>query len=163
MENARVITSEIRDRVNTKSSSRKDEVTVMRAMLNDPSYQVGVYGKEGKIGDYSPYADARKMFANIISETTKIPQAEAQELSNGYELTKSDATTMVNLSKEFVNTYLYTGRKLPLGGRKNMDASLILKKVKSRDKKVPKSDAVTQIPEHDAIRAMCPYPSWLKD
>lgn len=162
MENARVIIGEIKDRVQQKSSSRKDEITVMRAMLNDPTYQVGIYSKEGKIADYSPYADSRKMFANIIAETTKIASQEAQELSNAYEVTRSDASAMVNISKEFVNTYLTTGRKLPLGGRKMMDASLILKSVKERDKITPNSDKVTRIPAHEAVKAMCPYPTWLK-
>lgn len=162
MENARATISEIKDKVNQKSSSRKDEITVMRAMLNDPTYQVGIYSKEGKVGDYSPYADSRKMFANIIAETTKIATSEAQDLSNAYEVSRADASTMVNISKEFVNSYLGTGRKLPLGGRKMMDANLILKAVKERDKIVPNSDKVTRVPAHDAIKSMCPCPTWLK-
>ena len=29
------------------SSSRKDEIRVMQAMLSDPSYEVSIYGKDG--------------------------------------------------------------------------------------------------------------------
>ena len=33
----------------------------MKAMLNDPSYEVGIYTKDGQVGTYSPYEDSRKM------------------------------------------------------------------------------------------------------
>lgn len=166
-ENLRTITSEIKDNLQQRSASRKDETSIMKAMLNDSSYQVGIYDKSGHIADYCPYADSRKMFANIISSTTQIPGSEAQELSNAYEVTKSDATTMVNISKEFVNSYLQTGRKLPLGGRKTMNVSLMMKHVEEKEKVVPTQNEgderkTTQVPAHDAIRAICPCPNWLK-
>jgi len=167
MMNVRSITSEIKDNLKQKTGSRKDEVTVMQAMLNDPSYTVGIYTKEGKTGDYCPSADARNMVANIVATTTKISSHEAKELASGYEFTKSDAQAMVNVSKEFVNTYLETGRKLPLGGRKSMSANLILKHVPEREKNCSFSDTdgvkkTTHIPAHDAIKVICPCPSWLK-
>ena len=167
MENVIAITSEIKDNLVQKAASRKDEVTIMKAMLNDPTFQVGIYSKEGKTGEYSPFEDSRKMLGNVISATTKISTAEAQELSNAYEITRNDATAFVNISKEFVNTYLQTGRKLPLGGRKSMNANLSLKHVEEKDKVVPATQAsgeriTTRIPAHDAIRATCPCPAWLK-
>ena len=166
MENVRSITSEIKDTLVQKSSSRKDEISVMKAMLNDPSYQVGIYTKDGKVGDYCPYADSRKMLSNVITSTTKISSQESQELANAYEITRQDATSFVNISKEFVNTYLQTGRKLPLGGRMTMNASLIMKHVKEKDKVVPSQNnderKTTRVPAHDAIKAYCPCPEWLK-
>lgn len=167
MENVRAVSSEIKDNLQQRSSSRKDETTIMKAMLNDPTYQVGIYDKTGHIGDYCPYADSRKMFANVIATTTKISAQEAQELSNNYEVTKSDANTMVNISKEFIGTYLQTGRKMQLGGRKTSNVSLMLKHVDEKEKVVPKKNQddeqmTTHVPAHDAIRAMCPCPSWLK-
>ena len=41
------------------SSSQKDEVRIMQAMMNDTSYEVGVYNKSGKIADYNPSKDFR--------------------------------------------------------------------------------------------------------
>lgn len=167
MENVRSTISEIKDNLNQRSASRKDEIAVMKAMLNDPTYQVGIYDKTGKIGDYSPYADSRKMLASVISSTTKISQQEAQELANAHELSKNEAASFVNISKEFANTYIQTGRKLPLGGRKTMSVFLELKHVEEREKVVPsaqkdKEKKTTIVPAHDAIKAKCPCPEWIK-
>lgn len=170
MENVMPLISEIKDNLNQRSASRKDEVSVMKAMLNDPTYQVGIYDKTGKTGDYSPYADSRKMLASVISATTKISAQEAQELANTHELTKNDATTFVNVSKEFINTYAQTGRKLPLGGRKTMSVFLELKHVEEREKVVPSAlkggasaeKKMTTVPAHDALKAKCPCPEWIK-
>lgn len=167
MENVRALVGEIKDNLVQKSASRKDEVSVAKAMLNDPTYQVGIYNKDGKVGDYCPYADSRKMFANIISATTKISTQEAQDLSNAYEVTKADATSMVNLSKEFANTYLQTGRKLPLGGRKTTNVSLIMKHVEEKEKIIPSKVEggevrKTTVPSHDTIKSSSPCPDWLK-
>ena len=167
MENLHQVVSEIRDNLKQKSSSQKDEIKVMKAMLNDPNYSVGMYDKSGKIGDYCPYEDSRKMMANVIASTTKINSQEAIGLANNYEVTKSDATTMINISKEFTNTYLQTGRKLPLGGRERIDAKLCIKHVDEKEKGVPNKSNTNKrenviIPAHDAIKASCPCPSWLK-
>ena len=121
----------IKDNLDQKSASKKDEVLVMKEMLNDQDYKVGVYNYDGLCGEYCPYEDSRNMVANIIQDTTKISKQEALSLSLNYEFTKSDANTMINLSKEFINTYLDTNRKLPLGGRENSNVSLLKKEVKS--------------------------------
>ena len=111
------------------SASAKDETRVMRAMLNDPDFKVDVYSKSGISGQYCPYEEARSMVANIIKDTTKVSTKEAIELADNYEFGKQEATIMVGLSKEFINTYMDTGRKLPLGGREKSNVS-IAKKVK---------------------------------
>lgn len=167
MENLTMVMAGIRDGLVQKSASRKDEVAIMKAMLNDPSYEVGIYTKDGQVGTYSPFEDSRKMLSRVIGTTTKISQQEAEELAENYEMTRADADTMVNISKEFVNTYLQTGRKLPLGGRKTINASLILKHVEEKDKVVPSSNSedekkTTRVPEHDAVKTICPCPRWLK-
>lgn len=166
---------EIKDGVKQHSSSQKDELRVMRAMLNDRDYKVGVYTTEGKVDDYSPFEDSRKMTANIIQGTTHINSAEAATLADNYEFSKSDATTMINISKEFVNTYLLTDRKLPLGGRETMNASLLIKhnkneSVKPCPRKIVDKDGTTKIvnsfttiPPHDSLRASSPCPSWIKE
>lgn len=77
MENARAIIAEVTDNVNQRSASRKDEITVMRAMINDPEFSVEVYDKTGKVGEYYPSREIRKMISNVVSTTVKIPVKEA--------------------------------------------------------------------------------------
>lgn len=136
-------------------------------MLNDPSYVVGIYTKDGKVGEYSPYADSRKMIAEVIAETTGISANESESLANAYEFTKSNATSMINLSKEFVNTYLQTGRKLPLGGREKMDGYLYLQTVEETTKQVPSKNTNNErksvvIPSHSKVKSSSSCPKWLK-
>ena len=93
------------------TSNAKDEIKVAQAMLNDPTYVVDIYSKDGVCDHYSPYEDTREMIGNILESTTKMSEEEAKEKSNNYKFDRSTASSMVNFSKEFVNTYLQTGRK----------------------------------------------------
>lgn len=157
------------------NSSRKDEIRVMQAMLSDPSYEVSIYGKDGIEGSYNPTNDFRSMCASVISNAAKVPMAEATQLMSDYSVRKAEATTMVNISKEFINTFLQTGRKLPLGGREKSDVSLSLKKVESSTRLYPQKVGVnddgtdrysktpTTVPAHDSIRVHAPCPSWVND
>ena len=155
-----------------KSASRKDEIKVMQAMLNDTSYEVDVYNKDGVESTYNPAKDFRNMCSNIISKSAKIPFAEATNLVDKYEVTKSDASSMVNISKEFVNTYIHSGRKLPLGGREFSDVSLEIKEVEQKEtgfpkkigvdpsgKAIYKTESIT-IPSHTGVKASSPCPTW---
>ncbi len=163
---------EIRGTVKQVSASQKDEVKVMQAMLNDTSYEVGVYGKDGKIGTYAPGKEFRTMQANIIASSAKISKDEAASLVENYEVTKSDATAMVGISKEFVNTYLQTGRKLPLGGRETTNCALLSKAVekteKTFQKPVKNADGTTvfepckkTIPAHSSVKSKSSCPAWV--
>ncbi len=100
MENVQNLIQTIREGLTQQNSSQKDEVAVMKAMLNDREYQVGIYAKEGQVGTFCPAEEARDMSASIISGATKIAIAEAKQLANEYEFTKNDAQNMVNISKE---------------------------------------------------------------
>lgn len=166
MESARKIIAEVTDAVSQHSASRKDEVTVMRALINDPEYAVDEYDKTGKCGEYLPGKDFRKMITNVVAATTRISAKEAADLVSGYEFTKADAQTVVNVSKEFVNTYLHTGRKLPLGGRKTSNVELMWKEIADRTAGVPGKDggdrSSTFIPAHGGIKASNPCPPWVK-
>ena len=117
MNSVRELINEINTTRTQASSKAKDEVRVMKAMLNEPEFKVDVYGKSGVEGQYCPYEESRIMVSNIIKNTTKVSQQEAMSLANSYEFGNQEATIMVGLSKEFINTYIETGRKLPLGGR----------------------------------------------
>ena len=176
-ENATTVKSmldEISNSLSQKSSSRKDEVRVMQAMLSDPTYEVTIYGKDGPEGTYNPTKDFRAMCSSIMASTAKISTAEADQLMEGYQVKKGEASYMVNISKEFVNTYLQTGRKLGLGAREKSDVSLSLKKVDASTRLYPTkvgvnddgsdrySKAPTSIPAHESIRVHAPCPTWVK-
>jgi hypothetical protein len=170
MERCKEVISEIRNGLSQRSSSQKDEVRVMRSMLNDPTYNVGIYDKTGKIGEYCPFEDSRAMLGSIINEATGIQPKEAQALANTFEFTNKEAAAMVNISKEYVNTYLHTNRKLPLGAREKSNVSLLLKEIGESQKKFPntigdssdKSTGVTVVPAHEGIKVSAPCPSYLK-
>ena len=167
MTSAYDIIKDVKSNVTQCSSSKKDEITVMQAMMNDTNFSVDVYSKGGKVDEYYPSRELRKVVTNVVASTTHIPVKEATELVNAYEFTRVDAAAMVNMSKEFVNIYLQTGRKLPLGGRKNSDVELMWKNIEDRTTEIPiKSETGerlnTFIPAHGGIKAINPCPEWLK-
>lgn len=166
---------EINETRTQTSASAKDELRVMRAMLNDPEFVVDVYGKGGVIGQYCPCEDAHSMAANIIKGATKMTTKEAEELAENYEFTKQDANTFINISKEFINTYVETGRKLPLGGREKSNIALSKKVKGERSNNFPKKVGVNDdgsdryetcgegtIPTHNSLRVHSSCPPWLK-
>lgn len=165
---------EIRTGLSQKSASQKDEVRVMKSMLNDQEYVVGVYGSAGKIGEYSPFEDSRKMLASVINEATGVSKDEAATLANNHQFSNGESTSMVNLSKEFVNTYAQTTRKLPLGGRETSNVSLQGVHVDASTTRYPKKvgidadgkgvyeSTVKSVPTHDKIKAAAPCPTWVK-
>ena len=173
-ESVKALVNEIKAGLSQTSSSHKDEVRVMKAMLNDPTFEVDEYGKDGVIGSYNPCKDFRNMCTSIISSAAKIPQAEATNMMENYEVKKSEADSMVRISKEFTNTFLHTGRKLPMGARAKSDVSLSLKEVAPSTRLYPQkvgvnedgsskySKAPTTVPAHEAIRVHAPCPSWIK-
>lgn len=173
-ESVKDLVAEIKTGLSQVSSSRKDEIRVMKAMLSDPTYSVDEYSNNGVVGTYNPCEDFRSMCTSIISSTAKIPQAEAANMMENYEVKKSEAASMVNISKEFINTFLHTGRKLPMGAREKSDISLTLKQVPPSTRLYPQkvgisedgspvySKSPTTVPAHEAIRVHAPCPSWAK-
>lgn len=174
MENLKEIIADIKGSLSQTSASRKDEVTVMKAMLNDTTFSVGVYGKEGLVDNYCPAEDARSMVAGILKGAAHVSNQEAIQLAGNYEFTNSDATSMVRISKEFVNTYLETGRKLPLGGREKSDVSLAKKEVPESTKIYPMKIGVEadgsdkwgtgkkNVPAHESVKVYSSCPDWCK-
>lgn len=167
------LVKEIKDSRKQSSASQKDEIRVMQAMLNDTSYEVGVYTTKGKVDSYNPAQDFRSMEANILASAAKISKDEAANLVRGYEVSKSDATTMVNVSKEFVNTYLGCGRKLSLGGREDSNFALLVKETPKTEKiyqrrTVNEDGTITWepaskiIPAHKTLKAKSSCPDWVK-
>ena len=158
------------------SANAKDEVRVAQAMLNDPSYKVDIYSKKGIQGQYCPYEDVRAMCSSVIKDTTKISQAEADGLIKDYQFDRAEAQSMVNFSKEFINTYIQTGRKLPLGGRERSNVQLAIKTKEAKIASFPAATSVDSdgnkvystsqgkfVPEHDTIKVYSSCPAWLQN
>ena len=128
MESVKDLVSSIKGDLRQSSASSKDEIAVMTAMLNDTTFVVDELGKDGEVvTSYCPAKVARELSASIVKGVTKMSIAEANELVEDYTFTKKEAGAMVKLSKEFVNTYLDTGRKINFGDREGKSLSLVQK------------------------------------
>lgn len=172
METVKALIEKVKEECNQEAVSKKDEVKVMQAMLNDTSYEVGIYGKDGQEDVYNPAKDFKKMQTNIIASALNINKKEAETVMETYEVTTSDAASMVNIGKEFINTYLNTGRKIALGAREDSNFALTKKVVPERSKKYIKrtvtesGDTITEqlekiIPEHAGLKVRSACPSWI--
>lgn len=125
METVKDLVSSIKKDLRQSSASSKDEVSIMMAMMNDKTFSVEELGKDGQVlGTYCPADVATDLASNIIKGATKVSTAEAEELAKNHQFGRKEATAMVTLSKEFVNTYLDCGRKLKFGSREGK--SLVL-------------------------------------
>lgn len=168
------LVKDIKANLKQRNSSQKDEITVMQAMLNDTGYSVELYDKSGKIGVYCPAEDFNSMLSSVISSTAKIGREEAKVLAEAHEVTKTEAKSVVGVSKQFTLTYLETGRKLPLGGRPDTNFALSLKDVPERTKPCPRKVGVKDdgtsiyetpnkiIPAHIGLKAYGSCPIWVK-
>lgn len=155
-----------------KTRSQKTEVAVMRAMLNDTSYKVGVYGSKGLESEYCPAEDMRKTISSIMQNSTGLSKVEADSAVDNYEFKNNEAQSFVNFSKEFINTYLQTGRTLPLGGREKSNVSLIRKQVPGGNMLYPSrvtSDGTdgyeskeVYVEPYETIKVYGSCPDWLK-
>ena len=180
MEDVRTLVTGIRDNLSQHSISQKDEVRVMKAMLNDRNYNVVTYGNNGPDGTLCPAQNARDLAANIISGGANIPKPEAVQLAGNYEFNNNDAQNMINISKEFVNTYTDTERKMSFGGRENYEMSILKYNVPQTEKSYPRKvvDAAGNpvigddgkqlfehptkiVPAHTTARMMASCPQWL--
>ena len=161
MEKVREVIDTVTKNVKQKSASKKDEITVMKALMNDTEYSTNIYGTLNGVDTHYPSRELRKVVASAVSNITKLPIKEATELADKYEFTKNDAQAMVNLSKEFVYSYLQTGRKLPLGGRIDSDVQLAWKCIASREARVPANNSTVMIPEHGGVKAINKTPGWI--
>lgn len=166
------LVNDIKTHLTQKSASSRDEARVMKELLNDRKFQYAEYSKNG-VTTHCPAEEFRGMLANIVSNTTKIPKAEAKTLVDGYEAKKSDAETMVQISKDFVNTALRTGRSVNLGGTEKSNISIQLKDVAMTTKRYPKKvgtnpdgsiryeNAESTVPAHEGLKVKSPCPDWV--
>lgn len=167
--NVQELIQDIKNNLKQKSASRRDEEAVMRAMLNDRSFIVKDYSTQET---HCPATEYRDMIAGIIASTTKMPKVEAQTVVENYEVKKSDASTMVTLSKDFFNSALRTGRKINFGATEKSDISIQLKEIPETQKKFPMKTGMnddgtfryekneTTIPAHEGLKVSSPCPKW---
>lgn len=138
-----------------KAASRVDEIRVMRTMLNDPDFSISVYDRnKGLIGTRCPREEAVKFSANISSAITGLDTKSATELANNYEFTKKDAIFLIENSRDFTQTYLSTGRKLPIVQSEDSEASLLYRHVDAKEKNIPSSDGTkqtTMVPAYNKV------------
>lgn len=157
--NMKELMSEIREVTKKKRSVNKsDEINIMKTMLNDPEFSITEYDKnKGYVGKHSPYEESRKFISSIASELTGIESKNAAELANNYQFNKKDATFMVENAKDFVSTYLQTGRKLPIVQSEESEASLLLREIESKEKQVP-DGTTTVVPAFSKVicKSKCP-------
>lgn len=127
--------------VKQKSQNKGDEVAVAQALLNDPDFQVGIYDKnKGLIGTRNVHEEAVKFVANVSSEITGLDKKTAEELANKYTFTKKDANFIINTSKDYIQTYLKTGRKFNLVQTEDAEANIFLKATPAKEKLIPTKD-----------------------
>lgn len=149
-----------------KSCNKIDEIRVMRAMLNDPTFEVSVYDKnKGLLGTRCPREEAVKFVSNVCNAVTGIDSKSAEELANNYEFTKKDAIFLLDNSRDFTQTYLTTGRKLPLVQSETSQAEIFIKHIDEKEKSIPSGDGtkqITKVPGFDKIIAKSKNPKYHK-
>ena len=143
--------------------------------MNDKDYKVAVYDKNGQTGFICPSQELRDMCATVLSATTKISAAEAEQLMDNHEFKRSEAEHLIEFSKEFVHTYLHTGRKLPLGGREKSNVAFSLKSISEGYRTYPKCIGVdkdgnkqyaagkTHVNAYESVKVHAPAPAWVED
>ena len=157
-----------------KAASRVDEIRVMRGMLNDPDYSVSVFDRsKGYIGSRCPRDEAVAFIGSVSSAITGLDSKSAAEIAKDNEFTKKDAIFLIDNAKDFIDTYLETGRKLPIVQNEATQAALIKRHVDSKEKKVSsvlmgnsssnkvESGTVT-IPAFDKVVCKSNCPKYLK-
>ena len=152
------------------TKSQKEEIKVMKTILNDDEYEADIYKGNGEISQFNPSKTFRETLSNIIHNTTHISKEESDILMEQYEFNNKEAENLINLSKEFIHTYLETGKKLSLGGREKSDISFHKKVIKSYSIWSPilQEDGSyirkeTTIPSYETIKVDNTCPSWIKN
>lgn len=147
-----------------KAASRVDEIRVMKMMLNDPEYKVSVYDRNrGLIGTRCPREEAVKFVTSTTCAITGLETKSATELASNYEFSKKDAMFFLDNSRDFMETYLSTGRKYPIMQTVDSEAALFIKPVASRVKSNPSSvGASTTIPSFEKVVCRSKSPKYNK-
>ena len=132
------IIDEIKSTAKQISINKVDEVKVMKSMLNDKNYKIEIFDKnEGYIGDKCPAEEATQFISNVIQVATGLDSKDSRHLADNYEFTKKDAIFMVNNAKDFIETYMKTGRKINIIQNDTCEASIYAKNISAGTKNIP--------------------------
>lgn len=123
---------------NQNAINKADEVRVMKCMLNDPEYTVGVYEKKaGYVGERSPRKEAVNFVKNIIMGATGLDSNDSLHLAENYEFQKRDAVFLLDNMRDFTQTYMSTGRKMNIMQTSKTEADIFITDKPSMEKIVP--------------------------
>lgn len=154
---------------NSSKVNKKQEIEVMTAMVNDYNYKPAILNKHNEVDGYICPAESMDKLATQIIKSAGIGGTEAEGLAKQYEYTKNDATQLLDVSKEFVNCYMDSGRKLSLGKREKADITLQQRINEECDKKFHKKvgeasdgspvmeEFLKHIPKHKTIKVKAKY------
>jgi hypothetical protein len=156
------------------TSSQKDEISVMRAMLNDKSYNIDLYGSKGCDRLYNMALETKDMISKVVSNQCNISLDQAKRMVDGYEFDNEDAKTMISASKNFVTTYLKTGRKLAFDATRDTEIALSQKHVPEHTVfhpvKINHSDGSsetvireTKVSAYEQVKAYSKCPTWKRN
>ena len=119
----------------------------------------------------SSYKKAIAIYPDRIDGYMKMIEAYEDDGKFG----KTESEIMVGISKEFINTFVETGRKLPLGGREKSNIALEKRVKEARPNNYPKKIGVDadgkdiyetvndgMIPSHNTLKVHAGCPDWLK-
>ena len=88
---------EIKKSTKQVSINKVDEVRVMKSMLNDNQFRIGIYDKNtGYIGDHCPAEEATMFVKNVIQGATGLDSRDSMHLAEQYEFTNKDAQFMIS-------------------------------------------------------------------
>ena len=129
---------EIKNNTKQISVNKIDEVKVMKSMLNDKNFRLGIYDKnEGYIGEHCPAEEATIFVKNIIQGATGLDARDSMHLAESYEFTKKDATFMLSNMRDFIDIYMQSGRKLNIVQNQTTEANIYTREMGSTTKIVP--------------------------
>lgn len=136
-----LLVQEIKESTNQISINKADEIRVMKSMLNDPDFSIGIYDKNlGYIGQRCPHNEAVTFTKNIISGTTGLDSKDSKLLASNYEFTKRDASFLLDNMRDFIQVYTDTGRKINIMQNETTESCLYTKTVKASIKSIPDKD-----------------------
>lgn len=135
------LVNEIKSNTSQIAINKIDEVRVMRCMLNDPDFSIGIYERNiGYVGQRCPHNEAVNFTKNIISGATGLDGKDSRHLAENYEFTKRDASFLLDNMRDFLKVYTGTGRKINIMQTENTEACLFTRKIKAGTKTVPDKD-----------------------
>lgn len=133
-----LVIDEIKQNTKQIAINKVDENRIMRCMLNDKDFRIGIYDRNlGYIGEKCPHDEAVTFVKNIISGSTGLDGKDSKHLAENYEFTKRDAGFLLDNMRDFIQVYTSTGRKINIMQTADTEACLYTKNISAGVKSVP--------------------------